>query len=130
MTGRRVAVSGQEKNPRSAVARTVLVAVFALFPILNGALLVIMDELQPYVGQLPAWVFPALNGVLVVVTVLIGICTRVLAIPGVNVWLRQNARWLSPEDKHPAAEPPSDDGEWEPARRADTGPSTDATPNL
>lgn len=106
MTGRRVAVSTQEKNPRSAVARTVLVAVFALFPILNATLLVIMDELQPYVGQLPAWVFPALNGVLVAVTVLIGICTRVLAVPGVNAWLRRYAKWLAPEDKQaPPADP-------------------------
>jgi len=106
VTGKRVAVSTQEKNPRSAVARTVLVAVFALFPILNAALLVIMDELQPYVGQLPAWVFPALNGVLVAVTVLIGICTRVLAVPGVNDWLRRYAKWLAPEDKQdPTADP-------------------------
>ena len=105
MTGRRVAVSTQEKNPRSAVIRTVLVAVFALFPLLNGALLVIMDELQPYVGSLPAWVFPALNGALVAVTVLIGICTRVLAIPGVNDWLRRYAKWLAPEDK---AQTPAD----------------------
>ena len=105
MTGRRVAVSTQEKNPRSAVIRTVLVAVFALFPLLNCALLVIMDELQPYVGSLPAWVFPALNGALVAVTVLIGICTRVLAIPGVNAWLRRYAKWLAPEDK---AQTPTD----------------------
>lgn len=133
MTGRRVALSGQEKNPRSAVARTVFVAVLALFPILNAALAVIIAELQPYQVNLPAWLFPALNGILVATAVLMGIFTKVMALPGVNAWLRKYVPWLSPEDKHPApAEPqplPVDTVEWEPARRNDPDASNNATPN-
>lgn len=93
------AVSTQERNPRSAVVRTVVVAVIVLFPSLNAVLGIIADELTPYGGQLPGWVFGILNSGIAVVTVILGIGTRVLAIPGVNAWLRQHAAWLAPEDK-------------------------------
>lgn len=98
MTGAHVAVSTQEKNPRSAVVRTVVVAVVVLFPSMNAILGIIADELAPYGGVLPDWVFITLNAGVAVVTVILGIGTRVLAIPAVNAWLRDHARWLSPED--------------------------------
>ncbi|ALE91808.1 hypothetical protein AOC05_04880 [Arthrobacter alpinus] len=107
MTGRRVAASTQERNPRSASVRTAFAAAVALFPLLNGILAVIIEVLRPYDATIPGWVFIWLNGALVAVTVVIMLVTRVMAIPGVNDWLRKYARWLSPEDK-PKPAPPAD----------------------
>jgi hypothetical protein len=92
------ALSTQERNPRSAVARTV-VAVLALAPLLNGILLAVMEALKPYEVHLPGWVFPALNGILVAIAALTALVTRVLAVPGVNDWLREYLPFLAPEDK-------------------------------
>lgn len=93
-------VSTQERNPRSAVLRTVLAAVVGLFPLLNGVLLAIMGALEPYRVYLPGWVFLGLNGTLVAATALAAIVTRVLAVPGVNEWLRKYRvlRWFTPQD--------------------------------
>lgn len=97
--GEHVALSTQERNPRSAVLRTVLVAAVALFPLLNGALKVLVEELEPYRANLPDWLFVALNIAITVVVVLIGVFTRVMAIPGVNDWLRKYVPLFAPEDK-------------------------------
>ena len=78
----------QERNPRSAVLRTVLAAVVGLFPLLNGVLLAVMGALEPYRVYLPGWVFLGLNGTLLAATALAAVVTRVLAVPGVNEWLR------------------------------------------
>ena len=93
-------VSTQERNPRSAVLRTVLAAVVALFPLLNGVLLAVMGALEPYRFYLPGWVFLGLNGTLIAATALAAVVTRVLAVPGVNEWLRkyQVLRWFTPQD--------------------------------
>ncbi|KQR01500.1 hypothetical protein ASF74_08010 [Arthrobacter sp. Leaf145] len=94
-----VALSTQERNPRSAVLRTVLVAAVALFPLLNAALKILVEELEPYRVHLPEWMFIALNVAITVVVVIIGVCTRILAIPGVNEWLRKYVPIFAPEDK-------------------------------
>lgn len=94
-----VALSTQERNPRSTVLRTVLVAAVALFPLLNGALKIVVEELQPYRVFLPDWLFVALNVAITVIVVLIGIFTRIMAIPGVNDWLRKYVPLFAPEDK-------------------------------
>ena len=91
-------LSTQERNPRSAVLRTVLVAAAALFPLLNGALKIVVEELEPYRVFLPGWLFVALNVTITVIVVLIGIFTRVMAIPGVNDWLRKYVPLFAPED--------------------------------
>lgn len=91
-------LSTQEKNPRSAVLRTLLAAVIALFPLLNLALPIVIEALKPYQVYLPGWVFLWLNGALVAVTVIIAIATRILALPGVNAWLRKYAPIFAPED--------------------------------
>ncbi|MCY0905466.1 hypothetical protein [Arthrobacter sp. H14-L1] len=78
----------------------VAAAVVALVPLLNGVLPIIIETLKPYEGYVPGWVFLALNGALGAVTVLIALVTRILAIPGVNVWLRRYAPWLAPENKY------------------------------
>ena len=93
-----VGASTQERNPRSAVARTVLAAVVAAFPLLNGVLLVALEVLKPYEVNLPGWVFLWLNGALAVVTALTALFTRILAVPGVNDWLRRYLPLFAPED--------------------------------
>ena len=97
--GEHLALSTQERNPRSAVLRTVLVAAVALFPLLNAGLKIVVEELEPYRVFLPDWLFVALNVAITVVVVLIGIFTRVMAIPGVNDWLRKYVPLFAPEDK-------------------------------
>lgn len=97
MAGHR-ALSTQERNPRSAVLRTVLVAAVALFPLLNGALKIVVEELEPYRVNLPEWLFVALNVAIAVTVVLMGIFTRVMAVPGVNEWLRKYFPLFAPED--------------------------------
>lgn len=96
--GDHVALSTQERNPRSAVARTFF-AILALAPLLNGVLLATVEALKPYEVYLPAWLFPALNGILVAIAALTALVTRVLAVPGVNDWLRTYLPFLAPEDK-------------------------------
>ncbi|MET3349660.1 UNVERIFIED_ORG: hypothetical protein ABID57_001332 [Arthrobacter sp. UYEF1] len=90
----------QERNPRSAVARTILAAAVGLFPLLNGILAMTIELLEPYRLHLPDWIFLALNGTLVAATLLAAWVTRILAIPGVNNWLRKYRilRWFTPED--------------------------------
>ena len=103
MTGKRAAVSTQEKNPRSTIVRSVFVALVALLPIMNITLAIIVQELRPYGEAIPGWVFGILNGGIVVTALAISIGTKIMAIPGFNEWLRANAPWLAPEDS--SAEP-------------------------
>ncbi len=93
-----VRASTQERNPRSAVLRTVLAAVIALFPLLNGVLVASIEVLKPYEVHLPGWVFLLLNAALAVVTIITALVTRVLAVPGVNDWLRKYLPIFAPED--------------------------------
>ena len=67
---------------------------------LNGVLLAVIEGLKPYEAFVPGWVFLGLNGVLLTVTVLAAVVTRVLAVHGVNEWLRKYRllRWFIPED--------------------------------
>lgn len=92
--------STQERNPRSAVLRTVLAVAVAAFPLLNGVLLAVIEALKPFEAYVPAWVFLGLNGILLAVTAIAAVVTRVLAVPGVNEWLRKYRllRWFTPED--------------------------------
>lgn len=95
-----VPASTQERNPASAVARTILAAVVGLFPLLNLILAAAIEALEPYRVHLPGWVFLGLNGALIAATALAALVTRVLAVPGVNDWLRKYRilRWFTPED--------------------------------
>ena len=92
------AVSSQERSPWAAVRRT-LAAIVSAIAVINGIVAIVIDVLQPYNGQLPAWVFPALNGILVATALLATIVTRVLAMQKVNDWLRQYLPALAPEGK-------------------------------
>lgn len=101
MADHRAELATQERHPRSAVARTVLAAVVGLFPLMNGILVAVLEALEPYEVVLPGWLFLALNGTLLAATILAGVVTRVLAVPGVNDWLSKHRvlRWFTPEDK-------------------------------
>jgi hypothetical protein len=67
--------------------------------VVNGIAAIVLEVLQPYDGQLPAWVFPALNGILVATALLATIVTRVMAMQKLNDWLRQYLPALAPEGK-------------------------------
>ncbi|KQR02469.1 hypothetical protein ASF72_10570 [Arthrobacter sp. Leaf141] len=92
------AVSTQERNPGAAVRRT-LGAIVLLIPVINAIAAVTVELLKPYEVHLPVWVFPALNGVLVATALLAAWVTRILALPGVNDWLRRYLPSFAPEGK-------------------------------
>ena len=96
--GDHLAVSTQERNPWAAVRRTA-VAVFALIPVVNAIAAATLDLLKPFGDAVPAWVFPALNGILVATALLAAWVTRILALPVVNDWLRRFLPALAPEGK-------------------------------
>lgn len=100
------AVSTQELNPRSTSNRTLFQALITLFPLANAALLVIQGVLlEADQGTIPGWVWAVINGAVLVCGIVMKIASRIMAIPGVNEWLRKYAPWLAPEDD-PAALPP------------------------
>lgn len=95
-----LALSTQERNPKSAANRTFIVALVVLFPVANAGLIILQDELEKSGLALPGWVTAALNVAVVVTSLLIRVATRIMAIPGVNDKLRRYLPWLSPEDTH------------------------------
>lgn len=97
--GRRLATTTQEQNPRSTVVRSTLLALVTALPIMNASLIIIVQELRPYGEVVPGWVFAILNVGIIVTALFISIGTKIMALPGVNEWLRQHVPWLSPEDK-------------------------------
>lgn len=79
----------QEQNPGRAVLRTLLAAAVGLFPLVNGILLALQQALEPYRAVLPEWTFLVVNGVALAAIILTAVVTRILAVPGVNDWLRK-----------------------------------------
>lgn len=92
-------VSTQEANPGKAVNRTVFSAVLAFFPLVNGILLSIQSWLTESTDIVPAEMYGWVNGVLVACLALVALVTRVLAVPGVNDWLRDHLAVLAPDSK-------------------------------
>lgn len=88
----------QEANPVKAVMRTILAAVIAFFPLTNGVLLALQDWLAANSEVLPPWLILGVNGILVAGLLLVALVTRVLAVPGVNDWLRKHARIFAPDN--------------------------------
>jgi len=70
------------------VLRTIVSALVALVPIVNGIAAVVITYLN---GQtdvaIPGWVFVWLNAILVGTALVMGLITRIMAVPGVNDWL-------------------------------------------
>ena len=89
----------QEANPGRAVFRTIFAAAVALFPLVNGILVAVQDWLTEYTDTIPTEVALWVNGVLVAALALLALVTRVLAVPGVNDWLRKHLAVLAPDSK-------------------------------
>lgn len=92
-------VATQEANPGRAVLRTFFAALLGFAPLLNGVLLAIQDWLNQNTDVVPAELAVWANGVLIAGLALVALVTRVLAVPGVNDWLRKHLSVLAPDDK-------------------------------
>jgi len=85
-------VPTQVANPGRATLRTalaVLVGLVAALPTLNATL----AALQAYLSEqaqvvIPAWVWLVVNGTAAVLLFISGLVTRLLAVPGVNEWVK------------------------------------------
>lgn len=90
-------VSTQEANPGKATARTFLAALLGFAPLVNGVLLAMQGWLNDNTDIIPAELFGWANGVLLAGLALAALVTRVLAVPGVNDWLRKHAALFAPD---------------------------------
>lgn len=85
-------VPTQVANPGRATLRTalaVLIGLVAALPTLNATL----AALQAYLSEqaqvvIPAWVWLVVNGSAAVLLFISGLVTRLLAVPGVNEWVK------------------------------------------
>lgn len=85
-------VPTQVANPGRATLRTVLavlIGLLAALPTLNA----VLASLQAYLSEqtqvvIPAWVWLAVNGTAAILLFISGLITRILAIPGVNEWIK------------------------------------------
>jgi type II secretory pathway component PulF len=87
-------VPTQVANPSRATLRTVvavLVALVAALPTLNA----VLASLQAYLSEqtqvvIPTWVWLAVNGTAALLLFVSGLITRILAVPGVNEWIKSH----------------------------------------
>lgn len=92
-------VPTQVANPGRATLRTavaVLVGLVAALPTLNA----ILAALQGYLSEqaqvvIPEWVWLAVNGTAALLLFISGLVTRLLAVPGVNDWIKARLSWLA-----------------------------------
>lgn len=94
-----MASSTQEANPGRAVFRTFFAALVGFAPLVNGVLLAIQDWLNENTDIVPVEMYAWTNGILVAGLALVALVTRVLAVPGVNDWLRVHLKVLAPDSK-------------------------------
>lgn len=92
-------VPTQVANPGRAVIRTLvanLVGLLLALPTINGALAALQDFLSTQtIYELPAWVWLVVNGAAALfLFVSLGI-TRLLAVPGVNEWVKRHIPGLA-----------------------------------
>lgn len=92
-------VPTQVANPKRATLRTVVAVIVGLvvtLPLVNSFLLILQDELSKVTAfQIPAWIWAAINIALAIVALVGGVVTRVLAIPGVNEWIKAHVPGLA-----------------------------------
>jgi len=70
------------------VLRTIVASLVALVPIANGVALAVAEYLRVQEDVvIPAWVFLVLNAVIAGTALVMGLVTRIMAVPGVNEWL-------------------------------------------
>lgn len=83
----------QVANPGRAVARTAfayIIGALVALPTINLALAAVQDELLNSGLDIPAWIWAALNGAIVVGGLVMALITRLLAVPGINEWVKQH----------------------------------------
>lgn len=92
-------VPTQVANPKRATLRTVVAVVIGLvvaLPLINSFLLILQSELAKVTAfEIPAWIYVSINVALAAVALVGGIVTRVLAIPGVNEWIKAHVPGLA-----------------------------------
>jgi hypothetical protein len=65
--------------------RTMVQAAVVLFPVVNAVAIAVSAYLQEQVDvAIPAWVFYALNVVIALTALVMGLVARIMAVPGVN----------------------------------------------
>lgn len=70
------------------VLRTIVQFLIVSVPIANGVAAAAISYLNTQTDvTVPGWVFLALNGILAVSALIIGLVARIMAVPGVNDWL-------------------------------------------
>ena len=80
--------------------RTIVQALVVIVPIANLIAAAIAAYLSEQVNlTVPAWVFVALNGIVVATALLMGLVARVMAVPGVNTWLVKFGRGSVPAQR-------------------------------
>lgn len=90
-------VPTQVANPSRASLRTAVAAIVGLVLVLNPVLAIVIEVLRSLepTFAIPPLVYVILNGIILVVTAIITLVTRVLAIPGVNEWIKNYLPWLA-----------------------------------
>lgn len=95
-----VGASTQEANPGSAVGRTAVQVGLPAFALLGLAVPEIVEAtLEQFGASMPEEIRAWLLAAAAVTTGISAIVARVMAIPGVNDWLRAHAPALAPENK-------------------------------
>lgn len=79
--------------------RTIVQALVVLIPLVNGVAVAAAAYLQEQTDIIvEPWAFVALNGVIAVTAVIMGLIARVMAVPGVNEWLTRIGLGSIPKD--------------------------------
>lgn len=106
----------QVANPARATLRTVvavLVGLLVALPTINTALLALQGYLSEQTAVvLPSWVWLVVNGAVAVVTLVSGVVTRLLAVPGVNAWIVEHLPGLSAIPSKQVPVEPNPDGSY------------------
>lgn len=94
-------VPTQVANPTRTTWRTVVQSVVGILVVLVPLLNVVTATVIDYLGKqtdvdVPGWVFLALNGILAVTALVIGLVARIMAIPGVANFIAKYLPWLAP----------------------------------
>lgn len=88
-----VALSTQEAHPNKASVRTFIQTLIAtlvlIVPFVPMVVDIVLDEFGKAGVEPPGWLYAALTGAAVACALVAAIITRIMAIPGVNSWLKK-----------------------------------------
>lgn len=85
----------QVANPWRTTVRSVVQSLVALIPLVNLSAAAVIDYLREEGIGAPAWVWLVLNGAVAVTALVAGLVTRLMAVPGVEAFLRARVPWLA-----------------------------------